>query len=75
MATQEGVWARIGDRFPMGFLCPPRRAGSLSYAMAVDLVRCSPHPPEADMLDIVFVAAGLASLAVCLGYVLICDRL
>jgi hypothetical protein len=27
------------------------------------------------MLDIVFIAAGLGSLAVCLGYVLICDRL
>jgi hypothetical protein len=38
---------------------------------AADLSR----PEGPFMLDIVFVATGLGSLAVCLGYALICDRL
>jgi hypothetical protein len=37
--------------------------------------RIEPHPHGTDMLDIVFVAAGLAFFAVGLGYTLLCDRL
>jgi hypothetical protein len=35
----------------------------------------SPSIPEATMLDLVFLALGGVCLAICGGYVLICDRL
>lgn len=34
-----------------------------------------PHPHGADMLDIVFLAAGLLFLGLCLAYATLCDRL
>jgi hypothetical protein len=38
-------------------------------------VRVRPTTQGLRMLDLVFVAAGLAFFVVCLGYVLLCDRL
>jgi hypothetical protein len=35
----------------------------------------TPNIGEANMLDVLFVAAGLAFFAVGLGYTLLCDRL
>ncbi len=35
----------------------------------------APHSHGIDMLDIIYLAAGLAFFAVGLGYTLLCDRL
>lgn len=59
----------------MEFLCPAR-SGSLAFLCNDGEFACWFHSPHGiHMLDIIFVAAGLAFFAVGLAYTLLCDRL
>jgi hypothetical protein len=52
------------------YICPSRPTSNL-YAG----IRKSARSSEADMLDVIFLGAGLAFFAATVGYVLICERL
>jgi hypothetical protein len=59
----------------MRFLCPAR-PGSLAFLCDDgESFRQPKHSHGTDMLDIIFVAAGLAFFAVGVAYTLLCDRL